>query len=114
MAQRVTGNLQTSRAMMRDISQNCVPSGASAGWACPRQQAGHRRRRSLCWADRECTRLELLIEDILNAEPAGPTIHYTSDFKPGTPLVALKVVEDNHLLPITQQVVMEGSTQAKL
>lgn len=114
MAQRVQDLLDSQRQLMRDISHELRSPLARlrVGLALGSKQDIAIDDPLWLRLDRECTRLDLLIEDILTLSRQDVQDHPPCRFELD-PLVA-EVVEDNQFVADTQQLGMEGSTQAKL
>lgn len=114
MAQRVQDLLDSQRQLMRDISHELRSPLARlrVGLALGSKQTIATEDPLWLRLDRECTRLDLLIEDILTLSRQDIQDHPAQRFELDR-LVA-DVVEDNQFIADSQRLVIQGSTQATL
>lgn len=114
MGQRVQGLLDSQRQLMRDISHELRSPLARLRIGLALGSKQNTAAEDSLWLrlDRECTRLDLLIEDILTLSRQDiqdqPAHRFELD-----PLVR-EVIEDNQFVADNQVLELDGSTQARL
>lgn len=114
MAQRVQGLLDSQRQLMRDISHELRSPLARlrVGLALGSKQGAAAEDPLWLRLDRECTRLDLLIDDILTLSRQDTQDQPAQRFAL-EPLVT-DIIEDNQFVADSQQFELIGSTQATL